>query len=229
MSMWTNSLEVYMFRGRGRSDEPVGVAVQLFLALVRAEPEWREVTLDRGGAHLGGHVSGGSPERLSGGNDLTAEEAGLPSGMFQGFLLHEGPAGPWSRLHRIRHLRSVAATERIARGDEPEEREAVVWGDELERARTLAPSDDEVAPAVALLEDLLGAVVGPWELAQVVRGAGGGLWAYVVDLSGDVIVASHDVEARRAGDPPTRLWLPVEGQTALRRFLDLDADAWATP
>lgn len=214
---------------RRRPDEPVSAAVQLFLALVRCEPEWREVTLDHGGEHPGGHVLGGRPERLSAGNDLSADEAGLPAGMFQGFLLHAGPQGPWSRLHRIRRHRAAVAADRIQAPDEPEEREVVRWADALVQAQTEAPRDDEVAPAAALLEHVLEAIVGPWELAQVVRTEAGGLWVFVVDVAGDVVVGSHDVEARRADEAPTWMWLPGAGHAALRRFLDLDADAWATP
>lgn len=214
---------------RRRPNEPVSIAVQHFLALVRAEPEWREVTIDRGGEHLGGHVLGGRPDRLSAANDLSPEEAGLPAGLFQGFLLHTGPPGRWSRLHRVRRHRARAAADRIERPDEPEERELVQWSDELAQAKEQARYDDEVAPAVSLLEHVLDSIVGPWELAQVVRTEAGGLWVFVVDVSGDVVVGSHDVEARRADEAPTWMWLPGAGHAALRRFLDLDADAWAKP
>ena len=197
--------------------------LSVFLALARSEPDWHEVTVDHGDVRLGGFVLGGAPERLQCANLHPADEVELPAPELHVFFVAEDPPEPMRRLRWLRRHRASEALDRIERArarDEEPEREFVRWSEELAQARSVR--EDEVAPAAGLLEKLLQLLPGPWELTRVVRNEdSGGLWAFGLDRVGDLVVGSHDVEARRSGDPPSFLWIPRRGQTALREFLGL--------
>jgi len=137
----------------------------LFLALVRSEPDWRELTVDLGDEHrLGGFLLGGEPERLVAGNFHGAAEVGLPQPEVSTFLVREGRVGSVERLPWIRRVRAQYAREHLLRardeaaGPEPQ-RESVDWTDEL--ATHQAAGDDEVSAAADLVQQLMDAHPGP--------------------------------------------------------------------
>jgi hypothetical protein len=192
----------------------------MFLGLVKAEPAWRQVTLDHADVRLGGYVIGGEPscERLIAANRYEAEEVGLPAAEVGAFFLREGVIIP--ELRSIRRHRASRAIERLARPPGPcPGREAFDWRVELETAAE-SPDGEEVEPGAEILCQLLESQPGPWELTQVVRSrTSGGLWAFGVDVDGEVVIGAHDVEARRAGQPASLLWLPDRGRRSLEGFL----------
>jgi len=55
------------------------------------------------------------------------------------------------------------------------------------------------------------------------------MWAFGLDQQGSVIVGSHDLAARRAGEAPTFMWIPDRGQVALGQFLGAGSEAGVVP
>ena len=203
--------------------------VQLFLALVHNEPAWRRVVLDLADPRPGGFVFGSCAEglRLTCANHHTGEEMDLPASEIHAFVVLEGPDVSACTLARIRAHRAAVARERLASAKAPQPRREVVdWAEEFVQAASVTPGcadDDDVAAAGALLDTLFRSHPGPWRLAQVTRApATGGLWGFGLDGRGDLLVAAHDVEARRARQQPTLQWLPLSGRLALERFLELE-------
>lgn len=211
----------------GRPGDEPGGEVRVLLALTRADPEWRELTVDHADARLGGWVIGGDPERLHCVNHHRGEEVGLPAGELHAFFVCEAPPPSMKRLRWLRRLRASTALEHVERAqarsgleaEPPEgEPEAVDWRQEPARAR--AEGDEDVGAAARLHEALLGTLPGPWTLTRVVRcTATGGLWAFGIDEEGDLVAGAHDVEARRSGQEPSFLWVPRPGRAALELFL----------
>lgn len=208
-----------------------GSELKLFLALTRAEPEWREVTVDHCDVRLGGFVVGGETgetEDLVCMNLHPAAEVALPLDALHAERVCAPP--PWLSLllGEVRRVRAAMAADyvsRLRRAPEtagPVEQEAVDWTDELALARD---TDEEKSAGAALFSQLLRHLVDP-RLTRVVRSVStGGMWAFGVEGSGDVVVGSHDVEARRSGEAPTFLWIPDEGGLALQSFLTSSMEA----
>lgn len=127
----------------------------------------------------------------------------------------------------IRELRAVVAEEHVieARATRSD-REVVNWGAEVAKAARVTPgsaADDDVAAGARLLELIFRHHPGPWRELQVSRcRSSGGMWAFGRQALGDLLVASHDVEARRLDHAPTLQWLSERGVVALADFLGLE-------
>jgi hypothetical protein len=200
--------------------------LSVFLGLARQEPDWLHVTIDHGDVRLGAFLVGGEPARVrSCANHFAAEEVRLPGPVTHGFDVEpdDAPARPARRLEWVRKVRAARALEYLSRlGEEPTAGpEAIDWRDEL--ALEGPPKASDTTAAAELLARLFAANPGPWALTRVARSASsGGLWAFGLATNGDLVLCSHDVEARRAGEPPSTLWLPRAGRAALDAFLDVD-------
>src|SRR5687768_7895613 len=87
--------------------------VQVLLALTRAEPAWREITVDHADGRLGGYMLGGEPEALICVNYHEGHEVDLPGGQLHAFFVCEEPPEPMLQLRWLRRHRRTAAMEHM--------------------------------------------------------------------------------------------------------------------
>jgi hypothetical protein len=209
------------------ADHDLRTEIDVFMALVRAEPGWRHATLDHGDRRPGGYVAGDDVEegeRLTCANHHTAAEVGLPCPEVHAFVVASGPGCGDARLSWVRRIRAEAAaawTRRQASREPTPERQAIDFGQELARSEAVR---DDVAPAVALLRRVLESLPGPWELTRVLREPqGGALCAFGLTREGDLVVGSLDLEARQLGAEPALAWMPPAARGALAEFLEFES------
>lgn len=193
----------------------------VFVALVKAEPEWREVTIDHSDVRLGGYVLGGEPSRLTCANYHTPEEVGLKGSEVHAFLMGEDEEIPAS-LIEIRLVREETAVWHMRRrreGGKPPHFAVFHASDEIALAKS--SGDDAVEGAVALLCALLDSLPAPWVLTRVARSARtGSLWAFALNAAGELVLGSYDVESRQLRVPPSLIYLSRQGHEVMQELLD---------
>lgn len=207
-----------MYHREQKPEAEVWAATELLVALVKSDPEWRAITVDHGDDRLGAFALGGFPERLTCANYHPADEVGLPHPEIRAF--HAGESGGGASLVDVRRIRARHALSHMIRRRDPDDApEAEVFRAKEEVIEARRAGDDAIEPAVALLGLLMAELPGPWELTRTVRSPSGGLWGLAANVEGEMVLGSHDVEARLLGKEPALLWLPREGQRAVQGFL----------
>lgn len=193
--------------------------IEVLIGLVKAVPDWLIVTIDHADLRPGGYVVGERPERLVCANAHSKEELGLLGGELRAFAVEEDPA--FVTLRRARRIRALDAARHIQRRRSPGTAPPLVEfhpGEVVEVAK--GAGDDAIEPGIALLHEVLMSLPRPWFATRVGRSStSGGLWAAALSQEGDLVLGSHDVEARRSGRAPTVAWLPPAGAALVRGIL----------